>query len=259
MEEVYRDSAAAGCVEAAEPRDGLRNLHPELRLRRGPLRGSRPVATSTYPLLPNISRGEREEEKEKKRHQHQESTTASRALGAIARTEEAPLLTSMFIWERSAAPEARSHRRFKRFLDAARLRGRPGVALTLAPRRSAAARGGPPARVGRPGGAASWLFGAGAGRAGRRCGSSSFVVLRGGSAGRSARRGAVGGPAWPRRSRRGGARRRVVDRRCLGAGARRSARRCSSSFAAVRRVARHGAPARAAHRGVAGMGCAAHS
>ena len=117
MEEVYRDSAAGGCVEAAEPRDGLRNLHPELRLRRGPLRGSRPVATSTYPLLPNISRGEREEEK-KKRHQHQESTTASRALGAIARTEEAPLLTSMFIWERSAAPDARSHRRFKRFLDA---------------------------------------------------------------------------------------------------------------------------------------------
>jgi len=55
---------------------------------------------------------------EKRRHQHQESTTASRALGAIARTEEAPLLTSMFIWERSAAPEARSHRRFKRFLDA---------------------------------------------------------------------------------------------------------------------------------------------
>jgi len=65
MEEVYRDSAAAGCVEAAEPRDGLRNLHPELRLRRGPLRGSRPVATSTYPLLPNISRGEREEEEKK--------------------------------------------------------------------------------------------------------------------------------------------------------------------------------------------------
>ena len=29
----------------------------------GPLRGSRPVATSTYPFLPNISRGEREEEK----------------------------------------------------------------------------------------------------------------------------------------------------------------------------------------------------
>ena len=144
-------------------------------------------------------------------------------------------------------------------LGVVRLRGRPGVALTLAPRRSTAARGGPPARVGRPGGAASWRFGAGAGRAGRRCGSSSFVVLRGGSAGRSARRGAVGGPAWPRRSRRGGARRRVVDRRCLGAGARRSARRCSSSFAAVRRVARHGAPARAAHRGVAGMGCAAHS
>jgi hypothetical protein len=34
---------------------------------------------------------------EKKRHQHQESTTASRALGAIARIEEALLLTSMFI------------------------------------------------------------------------------------------------------------------------------------------------------------------
>jgi len=151
MEEVYRDSAAGGCVEAAEPRDGLRNLHPELRLRRGPLRGSRPVATSTYPFLPNISRGEREEEK-KKRHQHQESTTASRALGAIARTEEAPLLTSMFIWERSAAPEARSHRRFKRFLDAARLRGRPGVALPVAPRRSAAACGGPTARGGGRGG-----------------------------------------------------------------------------------------------------------
>ena len=129
MEEVYRDSAAAGCVEAAEPRDGLRNLHPELRLRRGPLRGSRPVATSTYPLLPNISRGEREEEK-KKRHQHQESTTASRALGAIARTEEAPLLTSMFIWERSAAREARSHRRFERFLDASTLRVMPGCSST---------------------------------------------------------------------------------------------------------------------------------
>jgi len=83
-------------------------------------------------------------------------------------------------------------------LGAVRLRGRPGVALTLAPRRSTAARGGPPARVGRPGGAASWRFGAGAGRAGRRCGSSSFVVLRGEPAGRSARRGAVGGA--PRRS-----------------------------------------------------------
>ena len=89
---------------------------------------------------------------EKRRHQHQESTTASRALGAIARTEEAPLLTSMFIWERSAAPEARSHRRFKRFLDAARLRGRPGVALPVAPMRSAAACGGPTARGGGRGG-----------------------------------------------------------------------------------------------------------
>jgi len=64
MEEVYRDSAAAGCVEAAEPRDGLRNLHPELRLRRG-----RSVAAALSPppriLSCQIFRAEKGKKKKK--------------------------------------------------------------------------------------------------------------------------------------------------------------------------------------------------
>jgi len=55
-------------------------------------------------------------------------------------------------------------------------------------------------------GTPSWQLCSGARRAGRRCGSSSSsVLLRGGLAGISARRGR---PTWPRQSRRGGARSR---------------------------------------------------
>lgn len=82
-ENAYRDSAAAtaGGIEAAEPRDGLWNLHPELRLRWGPLRGSRPVATSTYPPLSKYfaHRGEEEKAVSAPRKHHSEQGAGASA------------------------------------------------------------------------------------------------------------------------------------------------------------------------------------